>query len=188
MKFLLLAVTLTLVACSGKKRVPFDQKLIDYQVDVDTKITEAQEKVDRALESLKEEGILCEINSREERKEIFLVSKTSEEPKVSYTFYEIDADTKKTYGAVIDGFRIYLLNGRSMVSKDGSIATAVNGLIVSADPEAKSMDPSYYAHFVIEDSQDRGIVVTAILETKPMKGESKTRELARFDGCVKTKL
>jgi len=60
MKFLLLALplALTVVACSGKKRVPFNHKAIDYRVDVDTKITEAQEKIDRTLESLKEEGIL----------------------------------------------------------------------------------------------------------------------------------
>jgi len=75
-----------------------------------------------------------------------------------------------------------------MLNKDGSTATAVKGHVFSAESGVASLDPSYIAHFVIEDSQDRGIQVTAILETMTLKGESTTRELARIEGCVKTKL
>lgn len=187
MKFLLFTLAaLTLISCSGKKRVPFDKKLINLQVD--TKVTEAQEKVDAALESLKAEGLLCEVTTREERKDVFLVPTLGEGQGISYSLYEIDGQGSKSYGAVIDGFKIYYLKGRSMLNKDGSKATAVNGLVFSIDPKAKPMDPSFYAHFVIEDSQDRGIQVTAIIETKPLKGNPKTRELAGFAGCVKTKI
>lgn len=186
MKLLLLAFILSVVACSGKKRIPFNQKLIDLQVE--TTIAEAQKKVDTLKESLKEEGLLCELSSREERKEIFLVPKTGDGQNVSYTFYDIDENSTKTYGASIEGFRIYLLRGRSMLNKDGSQATAINGLIFPVEPEEKPMDPSFNAHFVIEESEDRGIKITSIIETKPLKGTSTTRELAQIDGCVKTKL
>lgn len=184
MKAFFLFSLILVTACSGKKRIPFDQKLKDLQL--------AQAEAQRVPEArLKpgayRDGFLCQAITREETKDIFLAPmRRTDSDKVSYDFFEVDNQgILKPLGLELGGILFYHFEGKYVQNKDGSVTDSVRGMAVS---KRNANGISYRVQFLIEDSQDRGISVFSTLEAKKRRGVVEKSELAQISGCVKTSL
>lgn len=195
MKVFFLIALVSLTACSGKKRVPFDQKLKDLQLAQ----AEAQAKAEADAQSrqiheksikntLGRKGILCQAITQSGNKDIFLVPMRWEEnDRVGYDFYEPDEAGKiKSIGLEIDGILFYHFEGKYVTNKDGSITDSVKGSAVSRG--SSQGENVYSVQFLVDESPDRGISVLATLETKSGRKEVQRSELAQINSCVKTEL
>jgi hypothetical protein len=191
MKFFFLIALISVSACSGKKRVPFDQKLKDLQfAQAQARAqAEAQKVPERSSKrNLGRAGILCQAITQDGNKEIFLVPMRREESdRVSYDFFELAPTGElKSLGIELDGFLFYHFEGKYVKNKDGSITDLVKGTAISR--LESSGTTVYSVQFLIDDSPDRGVSVQATLESKKGRGNVQRSELAQITSCVKTAL
>lgn len=193
MKLFFLTVLLLTTACSGKKRVPFDQKLKDLQFAEAQARAQAEASARQVPESKPKktfgrDGFLCEAITRSEKKDVFLVpQRRSDSDRVSYDFFEVSREGElKALGLELDGILFYHFEGKYVENKDGSVTDAVKGLAVSRRADTK--DTVHSVIFLVEDSFDRGISVTVTLEVKKARRSPVKSELAQVSSCVKTTL